>query len=121
MSYCRWSSDGFMCDVYVYEDCYGGWTTHVASRRITERAPDIFVPGASTEELKANLEAHRKHMEAAEFVDIGLPCDGKSYNDSTAGECADRLVRLKAMGYIVLDYAIDALREEQAEPAKSTG
>lgn len=33
MSYCRWSSMNWMCDVYVYEDVDGGWATHVAGRR----------------------------------------------------------------------------------------
>ena len=33
MSYCRWSSMNSMCDVYVYEDDAGGWTTHVAAKR----------------------------------------------------------------------------------------
>lgn len=27
MAYCRWSTPD--CDVYVYEDVMGGWTTHV--------------------------------------------------------------------------------------------
>ncbi len=40
MSYCRWSSDDGQCDVYVYEDVAGGWTTHVASRRIKHIPPD---------------------------------------------------------------------------------
>lgn len=31
------------CDVYVYEDVYGGWTTHVAGRRrIFPPVPDIL-------------------------------------------------------------------------------
>ena len=29
MSYCRWSSDGFKSDVYVYADVAGGFTCHV--------------------------------------------------------------------------------------------
>ena len=33
MSYCRWSSDDFQSDVYVYEDCRGPWVVHVAGRR----------------------------------------------------------------------------------------
>ena len=42
MSYCRWSSMNWMCDVYVYEDCAGGWTTHVAGRRrMIPPIPDI--------------------------------------------------------------------------------
>jgi len=32
----------WMCDVYVYEDCGGGWTTHVANyRRVLPPVPDI--------------------------------------------------------------------------------
>lgn len=33
MSYCRFSSMNWMCDVYVYEHVAGGWATHVAGRR----------------------------------------------------------------------------------------
>ena len=33
MSYCRWSTDNFKCDLYCYEDVNGGFTTHVASNR----------------------------------------------------------------------------------------
>lgn len=42
MSYCRWSSDFFECDVYVYEDVAGGYTCHVAGRRrkAEYRVPD---------------------------------------------------------------------------------
>lgn len=30
MSYCRFSSMNWMCDVYAYADMDGGWTVHVA-------------------------------------------------------------------------------------------
>lgn len=33
MSYCRWSSMNYMCDVYTYAHVYGGYMTHVASNR----------------------------------------------------------------------------------------
>lgn len=33
MSYCSFSSMNWRCDVYVYEDTTGSWTTHVAGRR----------------------------------------------------------------------------------------
>lgn len=43
MSYCRWSSDNGRCDVYVYEDVSGGWTTHVAKyRKMFPPVPDIM-------------------------------------------------------------------------------
>src|SRR5687767_6611694 len=39
MSYCRWSTDDFQCDLYCYEDVSGGFTTHVAGRRKIWDAP----------------------------------------------------------------------------------
>lgn len=49
MSYCRFSSDNWMSDVYVYEDVMGGWTTHVASRRrLFGPVPDIPMSGLAT-------------------------------------------------------------------------
>lgn len=43
MSYCRWSSMNWMCDVYVYEDVSGGWTTHVAgNKRKFPPIPDLM-------------------------------------------------------------------------------
>ena len=112
MSYCRCSSEGFTCDVYVYESV-AGFITHVGKNRITERAPDIWPEGdASPEEMQACLDKHRAHMANAKFEPIGLPCDGETYNDETAGECAERLTLLQSLGYNVPDYAIDALLEE---------
>lgn len=114
MSYCRWSSGDFQCDVYVYEDCDGGFTTHVAGKKHIFKGP--LPPDVSIEDSKAYFERYRKVMkmvDEAELVDIGLPCDGESYNDETAGECANRLESLRDMGYRVPQYAIDALREEE--------
>ena len=111
MAYCRWSD----CDVYVYEDVGGGWTTHVAGRRrVAGKAPDINF--TSVETIQATYAARNAWYEAhPEMNDIGLPCDGESYNDASPGECADRLQGLKAMGYDVPDEVIDELREEHKD------
>jgi hypothetical protein len=118
MSYCRWSSDDFQCDVYVYEDCAGGFTTHVAGRRHVFKEPlPPVVP--MDEKLKdeyfERYEKVNKMLDEANLVDIELPYAGESFNDDTAGECADRLEELRDIGYIVPQYAIDALREEALE------
>ena len=43
MSYCRFSSMNWKCEVYVYENVHGGWTTHVAgNKRIFSPIPDIL-------------------------------------------------------------------------------
>jgi hypothetical protein len=46
---------------------------------------------------------------------IGLPHDGDSFNHDTPGECADWLEHLRAIGYKVPKFAIDALRQEAQE------
>jgi len=118
MSYCRWSSDNFRCDVYVYGDVSGGYTTHVAARRHRGRVPKVPVADFDTTSPEEWLEAHRRQMKwlgTARYKSIGLPEDGNSFSDATPGECADRLEHLRSLGYHVPDYAIQSLREESKE------
>lgn len=126
MSYCRWSSMNWMCDVYVYEDVSGGWTTHVAgARRTREPQPGDKLPKshpASETEIKEWMESHRATMDDLENIPmeaIGLSHDGETFNDPTPGACADRLEVLRTEGYAVPDYAIATLRDEQAEMSVS--
>lgn len=122
MSYCRWSSDDFDCDVYVYADVRGGWSTHVAGRRVVYKAPlppEVALPARSDptydEAFEAWFERHRKvkaMRDEADLVEIGLPHDGETFSDETPGLCADRLEYLRVLGYHVPQYAIDELRTE---------
>jgi len=118
MSYCRWSTNDFQCDVYVYEDVAGGWTTHVANNRVKYAEPlPPHVP-FDGENMDAWLERHNKVMEMvhnATRVPIGGPSDGQTFNDATPGKCAGWLEVLRSEGYIVPQYAIDTLKEEEAE------
>jgi len=84
MAYCRWSSDNFQSDVYVYEDIDGTWITHVAGSRIVG-------------------EVREK---------ITLPHAGETFSDAGPGEAAETLLRLRSLGYYVPVYAIEALRDE---------
>ena len=146
MSYCRFSSMNWRCDVYVYEDVMGGWTTHVAGRRRPfPPIPDLMsirLPrfgGAWNKATRRFDYPTRWHAIAARVVfgfvafwhnrlhmaslhliplrPIGLDHDGESFNDGSAEECADRLEYLREMGYKVPQYAIDALKEEAADGA----
>jgi len=114
MSYCRWSSDDFQCDVYVYEDCRGGFTTHVAGVRYVFAEP-LLAPVDYRADWDGWWARDRRVSEMVKDAGrqhIGLPHDGKSFNDDTAALCADRLEALRGMGYNVPQRAIDALREE---------
>lgn len=141
MSYCRWSSMNWRCDVYVYEDCSGGWTTHVAGkRRRIQPIPNLPIDllprlggewDENTHKVRypsrwhwlaakiiygfATFWYNRVHMASLKLIPlrpIGLPNDGECFNDPTPGECAARLEQLRVAGYIVPQRAIDALREE---------
>ena len=115
MSYCRWSNDDFHCDVYVYEE-ETVFMIHVASSRYQFKEP-ISAPVSPTKDgMNAWMARHRelsRMVGEADIVTIGLPHDGESFSFDTADECADELVRLKALGYNVPQYVIDQLREER--------
>ena len=128
MSYCRWSSLNGYCDVYVFEDVHGGWTTHVASRRPPPGAPEdpmevLTVEAAADPELWTKAWAEFQRRQAARdawaSTNASLPIEhpeaGASFNHPTPGDCADNLERLRAEGFIVPQAAIDVLRSESLE------
>jgi hypothetical protein len=76
MSYCRWSSDFGECDVYVYEDVNGGWTTHVAGRRLKHRVPDeIRNMPTRDKDGKFDGDLWFEQKEAIDKWRESLPCD----------------------------------------------
>lgn len=121
MSYCRFSTDDFSCDAYVYGDASGGWTAHVASSRYVLDAPLPALPappgaGVDTrpwaEEFLVATQARAYVLERAATAPIGLASDGQRLHTDTPGGMADHLERLRAEGYRVPQGAIDALRAE---------
>lgn len=120
MSYCRWSTDDYQCDVYVYEHVGGWWQIHVASNRRTPKEPFPpkvkFTDGGTEQEWKqwhdrANTVSDM--LDSAERKRIGLSCDGANFQCGTPGQCAEVLKMLKDEGYNVPQDVIDILRKEQ--------
>lgn len=121
MSYCRFSSDDWQCDVYVWADVDGGWRTEVAGRRFVfnELADPVELPRPFTEaQFRAWYERSRHvtdmHGDESQgyWLDLPVPKGGHSYWHATPAECADNLERLLAAGFNVPQYAIDELRGE---------
>lgn len=116
MSYCRWSSDDWQCDVYVYEDTEGFWSTHVASRK---KVPSVELParvpwrGNVTEAMEREAVV-RTILDAEPWTMIEHESRGKTFRSSTAIECAELLDGLKREGLSVPQHVIDTLREEGA-------
>jgi len=115
MSYCRWSSDDYQCDIYAYE-AETGFVVHVASsrRRFAEPLPEPVSPSEDFDGWWKRLKTVSSMLDQATSHPIGLQNDGESFSFDTPGECADKLVHLRELGYNVPEYAIDSLREEQA-------
>jgi len=119
MSYCRWSSDNWKCDVYCYEDVSGGWTTHVAAqKRVGEIPRYSFAKDDSKEELDRFMREYKAHNEAVDkstLEPIGLPYDGETFNDPTLEEFKERLIMLKKAGYNVPAWVFETIDEELSE------
>lgn len=112
MSYCRFSCMGFRCDIYCYE-AVDGFKVHVAANRRPEGCPGYDFSGPPDKVL-ASYKVRQDWLDdpANESIPIGLPYDGKYYSLSTAAECAAKLRELRAVGYLLPDYALAELDEE---------
>lgn len=95
MSYCRWSQ----CDLYVYHSVGGFISINVADRRLRAGASE---PQTIEEILNSDDR----------FEDIGLPCDGATYEETTFQAAADRVRLLKTLGYDVPQDVIDELQAQ---------
>ena len=113
MSYCRWSSDNWRCDLYCYEDVSGGFTTHVAGNRVVGEIPaepPLVLP--LPDDWAQQHSRVMAFLSTAERRPIGLPHDGESYNDPDLQSFLERVTSLRADGYNVPDYVFDEIRAE---------
>jgi hypothetical protein len=120
MSYCRWSSMNWTCDLYCYADMTGGWTTHVAPRRRIDAVPDDrqedFIGRKIS--IAEYTQLHRQQMIALQripFEPLRLPHAGETFHDSTLAEFKRRLLELRQLGYRFPDDVIDQIDAELAE------
>jgi len=119
MSYCRFSSDDWRSDAYVYES-QEGWVVHVAAKRgrVPIPGPDMaaLIDGRITSEQAAEQMAVMYAMiESRELVAIDHPLAGAMRTFGDPAECADWLETLSAEGFHVPAHVVPTLREEAAE------
>ena len=118
MSYCRWSSDNWKCDLYCYEDVSGGITTHVAGNRIVGDVPEAPLKLLLDGTYKEYYRAYKKQsafLDTAKHKKIGLPYDGESFNDPDYESFLDRLLHLRETGYNFPGYVIEEVKREIKE------
>jgi hypothetical protein len=114
MSYCRWSCDDFKSDLYCYEDVSGGWTTHVAARRVIGDVPSWSWKD-TPEKMAAAMKARQECLATASYEPMGLPHDGETFNDQTLKDFKARLLSLRELGYHVTEHALLMVDQEIAE------
>lgn len=119
MSYCRWSSDHYRCDLYCYLDCDGKYVTHVAARRYDFPEGFEFPPpypyGEGGGAVAAWAEKDNEFIDRLGdlgHVDIGLPHDGAMFEDANLHEFLHTLKKLKAAGYCFPDAVISEVQRE---------
>lgn len=98
MSFCRWSSNNWDCDLYCYESDTG-FVTHVAGNRIVGEVPEVLPLSAGSEAWCASYNAQMEFLRTAKRKPIGLPCDGQSFTDPDKDEFVERVKGLVGMGY----------------------
>lgn len=96
MSFFRWSSMNFGCDLYCYES-EQGYVTHVANQRVVGEIPKVdsslFLENSEEnfQKFLAQQKAQFDFLETAKREPIGLRYDGQTFYDDKE----TFLVRLK--------------------------
>lgn len=118
MSYCRWSTDNFQCDIYAYLSD-SGYMIHVASNKTVGEPPkvdySIFNKERAPEDTQRFVDqrkAQSEWLDKCERVPIGLPFDGETFTLETAQEFYDKMVELRQIGYKFPDYVLENIKEE---------
>ena len=115
MSYCRFSSDNWKCQIYAYESCDGGYQIHVASSKPIGNVPKTDLQLIRDGKHDEYLKQHKKQMD---FLDkckhgkIGLPFDGDNINCETLQEFKEKMIELREAGYSFPDYVLEDIDYE---------
>ena len=114
MSYCRFSSDDYRCDLYCYESAQG-FVTHVAGLRSVLTKP-LPPPVNSLDDPDAWFKRHdavMKIVDRSKRVPIGLAHDGETFVDATEEAMFERIRYLAGVGYNVPAELLDEYEATQ--------
>lgn len=120
MAYCRFSSDDFKSDVYVY---YGenGYVIHVSGRRMepVDAGPPVTLSDpVSLSDIEALIARQKRLAEIvgrAKTKDIDHPDAGKTFVLESEADAINKLLELRENGFYVPEVAIETLREEASD------
>lgn len=113
MSYCRFSTDNFRSDVYVYHGD-DGYVCHIASRKISniDQCPEISI-SLSLEDNQKFIERYRIRQEWMENRALRVPIEhhlaGTTFTTDTSEDMVEELLFLREEGFHIPQNAIDML------------
>lgn len=118
MSYCRFSTDDFRCDVYAYESD-NGFTIHVAGSRFVGDCPKLdrkAFPNdhIDTETLVAKAKALHDWIMTCKREPITIPGAGESFHEADLAAFKARLLDLRTLGFRFPDEVLAAVDAEIA-------
>lgn len=120
MSYCRFSSDSFKSDVYVYHGV-GGYHILVAQYRCANdfAYPELFPApeGKKAQErhYKAVAEGQKKWFATMTRTKLELEHSGETFVVESAKAAIDRLNYLARIGFHVPESVLQALADEASD------
>ena len=123
MSFCRFSSDDWNSDVYVYADIAGGYTVHVAANRVLIERDGLppITAGLSADRHKwaqqwvARHQATMRQLDEASREQIDHPDAGDSHWSLPAEDVYHLLARLASEGFHVPEGVAEAVLAEATQ------
>ena len=116
MSYCRFSSDCFKCDVYCYYGFGGciekGYIIHVAAKRVVNEIPPMPDTSLAWVDYKKLYDERDAALDLYPRAPIDLPFAGETFEYETLQEFRDKLTELKEIGYRIPEYIFNIIDEE---------
>jgi len=113
MSYCRFSSENFKSDFYIYESCYGGIQIHLAANRVVGDIPKLLKWDCGDEKAFFNAyQAQTKFLETAEREKINLPYAGDSFGFNTIEDAILKVKELVSLGFYLPEGVLEAMEED---------
>jgi len=120
MSYCRWSSMDWECDLYIY-DAGEFISVNVAGRRrkFDETWPRMKTNATIDEQFAIWQAQHdwlKAHEDEKEWIDLNTVTPefaGEGYDIADPDEVADLLVRMRDAGLRFPDGLIEEFREQE--------
>ncbi len=110
MSLCRWSSQNWMCDLYVYHHYLGFVSVNVAANRIVGDIPQE--PLLSDPDWVVKHRAVMAFLKDAKRESIGLKYAGETHDFPDPKEAANFLKELRELGYKFPDDVIEDLNND---------